>query len=216
MFCAPKTANLLLNWGKKTRLAPVVESLVSDVHTTIFLSKISEKLPLSETPKCHLFWLLCQICASLVVTLINQPPCCCDLLLDLIGGIQCKKGRPFSVGRSSQGPAGVPRNREKLPISTPKNESNLTRYWDFCEKMWHLSHPRTAILLYELADPQDSRSKGRIAVSGWGKSHIFSKISQFLVKFDSFFGVESGNFLLRKSPQNICGFLKKNRNSEKI
>ena len=111
-----------------------------------------------------------------------------------------------SLGRSSQGPAGVPRNREKLPISTPKNESNLTRYWDFCEKMWHLSHPRTAILLYELADPQDSRSKGRIAVSGWGKSHIFSKISRFLVKFDSFFGVESGNFLLRKSPQNIiCG-----------
>ena len=70
------------------------------------------------------------------------------------------------VGRSSQVPAGVPRNREKLPLSTPKNESNLTRYWDFCEKMWHLSHPRTAILLYELADPQGSRSKGRIAVSG--------------------------------------------------
>ena len=75
--------------------------------------------------------------------------------------------------------------------------------------MWHLSHPRTAILLYELADPQDSRSKGRIAVSGWGKSHIFSKISQFLVKFDSFFGVESGNFLSRKSPQNICGLWRK-------
>ena len=123
---------------------------------------------------------------------------------------------PAALGRSSQGPAGVPRNREKLPISTPNNESNLTRYWDFCEKMWHLSHPRTTILLYELADPQGSRSKGRIAVSGWGKSHIFSKISRFLVKFDSFFGVESGNFLLRKSPQNICGLLKKNRNSEKI
>ena len=120
------------------------------------------------------------------------------------------------LGRSSQGPAGVPRNREKLPISTPKNESNLTRYWDFCEKMWHLSHPRTAILLYELADPQGSRSKGRIAVSGWGKNHIFSKISRFLVKFDSFFGVESGNFLLRKSPRDIRGFLKKNRNPEKI
>ena len=115
----------------------------------------------------------------------------------------------YWIGRSSQGPAGVPRNREKLPISTPKNESNLTRYWDFCEKMWHLSHPRTAILLYELADPQGSRSKGRIAVSGWGKSHIFSKISRFLVKFDSFFGVESGNFLLRKSPQNICGLWRK-------
>ena len=113
------------------------------------------------------------------------------------------------LGRWSQVPAGVPRNREKLPISTPKNESNLTRYWDFCEKMWHLSHPRTAILLYELADPQGSRSKGRIAVSGWGKNHIFSKISRFLVKFDSFFGVESGNFLLRKSPQNICGLWRK-------
>ena len=65
MFCAPETANPLLNWGKKTRLAPVVESLVSNVQTTIFLGKISEKLPLSETPKCHLFWLLCQICPSL-------------------------------------------------------------------------------------------------------------------------------------------------------
>ena len=115
----------------------------------------------------------------------------------------------FVIGRSSQVPAGVPRNREKLPLSTPKNESNLTRNWDFCEKMWHLSHPRTAILLYELADPQDSRSKGRIAVSGWGKSHIFSKISQFLVKFDSFLGVENGNFLSRKSPQNICGLWRK-------
>ena len=74
-------------------------------------------------------------------------------------------GKVLSLGRSSQVPAGVPRNREKLPLSTPKNESNLTRNWDFCEKMWHLSHPRTAILLYELADPQGSRSKGRIAVS---------------------------------------------------
>ena len=74
--------------------------------------------------------------------------------------------RSSQIGRSSQVPAGVPRNREKLPLSTPKNESNLTRNWDFCEKMWHLSHPRTAILLYELADPQGSRSKGRIAVSG--------------------------------------------------
>ena len=46
MFCAPETANPLLNWGKKTRLDPVVESLVSNVQTTIFLSKISEKLPL--------------------------------------------------------------------------------------------------------------------------------------------------------------------------
>ena len=46
MFCAPETANPLLDWGKKTRLAPVVESLVSNVQTTIFLSKISEKLPL--------------------------------------------------------------------------------------------------------------------------------------------------------------------------
>ena len=54
-FCAPETANPLLDWGKKTRLAPVVESLVSNVQTTIFLSKISEKLPLSETPKCQLF-----------------------------------------------------------------------------------------------------------------------------------------------------------------
>ena len=47
----------------------------------------------------------------------------------------------------------MPRNSEKLPLSSPKNESNLTRYWDFYEKMWRLSDPRTAILLYELADP---------------------------------------------------------------
>ena len=127
---------------------------------------------------------------------------------ELMGGVMPPS---WVVGRSSQVPAGVPRNRKKLPLSTPKNESNLTRSWEFWEKMWHLSHPRTAILLYELADPQDSRSKGRIAVSGWGKSHIFSKISQFLVKFDSFLEVESGNFLSRKSPQNICGLAKSER-----
>ena len=126
---------------------------------------------------------------------------------DLVSGL---------LGRWSQVPAEVPRNREKLPLSTPENDSNLTRNWDFWEKMWHLSHPRTAILLYELADPQGSRSKGRIAVSEWGKSHIFSKMSQFLVKFDSFLGIESGNFPSRKSPQHICGFLKKNRKSEKF
>ena len=56
IFCAPETAIPLLNWGKKTRLAPVVESLVSNAQTTIFLSKISEKNPLSETPKRQLFW----------------------------------------------------------------------------------------------------------------------------------------------------------------
>ena len=123
--------------------------------------------------------------------------------------IAISRGVVSGSGRSAQ-------KSEKLPISTPKNESNLTRYWDFCEKMWHLSHPRTAILLYELADPQDSCSKGRIAVSGWGKSHIFSKISQFLVKFDSFLGVESGNFLLRKSPQNICGLWRKIRSPKNL
>ena len=55
IFCAPETAIPLLNWGKKTRLTPVVESLVSNAQTTIFVSKISEKIPLSETPKRQLF-----------------------------------------------------------------------------------------------------------------------------------------------------------------
>ena len=71
--------------------------------------------------------------------------------------------RALYIGRSSQVPAGVPRNREKLPLSTPKNESNLTRNWDFCEKMWHLSKSKDVILLYELTNiPKIAAPKGEL------------------------------------------------------
>ena len=100
------------------------------------------------------------------------------------------------VGRSSQVPAGVPRNREKLPLSTPKNESNLTRNWDIFEKMWLFPHSETAILPLERLPWGSASSYRRIAARGGDKCHIFSQKSQYLVKFDSFFGLESGNFSL--------------------
>ena len=82
-----------------------------------------------------------------------------------------------------------------LPLSTPKNESNSTRIWDFVEKMWCFPDPEAAILLLELAHPPGSRSKGRIADSGWRKSQIFRTKSKILAKFDPFFKVESGEFM---------------------
>ena len=36
---------------------------------------------------------------------------------------------------------------KKVPLSTPKNESNSKRIWDFLKKMWHFSHPESTILL---------------------------------------------------------------------
>ena len=86
--------------------------------------------------------------------------------------------------------------KRKLPLSTPKNESNLTRNWDIFEKMWLFPHPETAILPLERLPWGSASSYRRIAVRGWDKCHIFSQKSQYLVKFDSFFGVEIGNFSL--------------------
>ena len=104
----------------------------------------------------------------------------------------------------------MPRNREKLPISTPKNESNLTRYWDFCEKMWHLSKSKDVILIYKLTNiPKIAAPKGESQSPDEEKATFSQKYPKFLVKFDSFFGVESGSFLSRKSRQNICGLCRK-------
>ena len=77
-----------------------------------------------------------------------------------------------------------------------KNESNFTRNRDIFEKMWFFPHPETAILPLERLPWGSASSYRRIAVRGWDKCHIFSQKSQYLVKFDSFFGVEIGNFSL--------------------
>ena len=88
------------------------------------------------------------------------------------------------------------RNRYmNLPLWTPEKESNSTKIWDFVEKMWCFPDPEAAILLLELAHPPGSRSKGRIADSGWRKSQIFRTKSKILAKFDPFFKVESGEFM---------------------
>ena len=145
-----------------------------DLPMTRFPFLLHHKGALIFQIKRPLFWKNARICPSLSATEILTfffktgvpAPSFPDSINSRNSASVLLSMAPFSIGRSSQVPAGVPRNREKLPLSTPKNESNLTRNWDFCEKMWHLSHPRTAILLYELADPQGSRSKGRIAVSG--------------------------------------------------
>ena len=84
--------------------------------------------------------------------------------------------------------------KRKLPLSTPKNESNVTRNWDIFEKMWLFPHPETAILPLERLPWGSASSSRRIAGRGGDKCHFFSKKSQYLVKFDSFFGVEIGNF----------------------
>ena len=86
--------------------------------------------------------------------------------------------------------------KRKLPLSTPKNELNLTRNWDIFEKMWLFPHPEAAILPLERLPWGSASSYRRIVVRGWDKCHIFSQKSQYLVKFDSLFGVEIGNFSL--------------------
>ena len=83
----------------------------------------------------------------------------------------------------------------KLPLSTRKKESNSTTIRDFVRKMWRFPHPQSAILLLELVHPPGSRSKGRIAVCGGGKRHIFSTKSRTVVEFDSLFRIESGEFM---------------------
>ena len=54
----------------------------------------------------------------------------------------------------------------KLPLSTPRNESNLTRNWDIFEKMWLFPHPETAILPLERLSWGSASSYRRIAVRG--------------------------------------------------
>ena len=61
--------------------------------------------------------------------------------------------------------SGVFRKR-KLPLSTPKNESNLTGNRDIFEKMWFFPHPETAILPLERLPWGSASSYRRIAVRG--------------------------------------------------
>ena len=56
--------------------------------------------------------------------------------------------------------------KRKLPLSTPKNESNLTRNWDIFEKMWLFPHSETAILPLERLPWGSASSYRRIAVRG--------------------------------------------------
>ena len=99
------------------------------------------------------------------------------------------RGWNMVLGRSSQGPEGVPRNREKLPISTPKNESNLTRYWDFCEKMWHLSKSKDVILLYELTNiPKVAAPKGELQSPDEEKTTFSQKYPDFSSNSTRFLG----------------------------
>ena len=55
LFCAPETANPLLDWGKKSRLSPTVELLACSVQTALFLIETSGNSPNSLTPKSQLF-----------------------------------------------------------------------------------------------------------------------------------------------------------------
>ena len=138
--------------------------------------------------KCHIFWKKTQILFE----------------FDSFFGVESgpffaeKSVNFFGVSIFLHSPqifCGLFRKR-KLPLSTPKNESNLTKNRDILEKMWFFPHPETAILPLERLPWGSASSYRRIAVRGWDKCHIFSQKSQYLVKFDSFFGVEIGNFFL--------------------
>ena len=63
--------------------------------------------------------------------------------------------------------------------------------------MWLFPHPETAILPLERLPWGSASSYRRIAARGGDKLvTFFSQKSQFFTKFDSFFGLESGNFSL--------------------
>ena len=102
----------------------------------------------------------------------------------------------MTVGRSSQGPAGVPRNREKWPISTQKNESNLTRNRDIFEKMWFFLIRRLQLSLWSgyLRDRAARTEELQSAVETNATfSHKNPSISSNSTRF---FGVKIGNFSL--------------------
>ena len=116
------------------------------------------------------------------------------------------------VGRSSQGPAGVPRNREKLPISTPKNESNLTRYWDFCEKMWHLSKSKESILLYKLTNiPKVAAPKGELQSPNEEKATFSQKYPNFSSNSTRFLGSKVAIFFRGKVRKIFADYEEKSK-----
>ena len=82
-----------------------------------------------------------------------------------------------------------------LPHSIRKKESNSTIIWGIVKKMWLFFHPESAILPLERLLGGWASSSRRIAACGWGKRHNFSTNSQIIVEFDSFRGVESGEFM---------------------
>ena len=54
LFCAPETANPLLDSGQKSWLSPTVELLAGSVQTALFLIETSENSPNWLTPKRQL------------------------------------------------------------------------------------------------------------------------------------------------------------------
>ena len=109
-------------------------------------------------------------------------------------------------GRSSS------RNREKLPISTPKNESNLTRYWDFCEKMWHLSKSKDVILIYKLTNiPKVAAPKGELQSPNEEKATFSQKYPNFSSNSTRFLGSKVAIFLRGKVRKIFADYEEKSK-----
>ena len=100
----------------------------------------------------------------------------------------------------------MPRNSEKLPLSSPKNESNLTRYWDFCEKMWHLSKSKDVILIYKLTNiPKVAAPKGELQSPDEEKTTFSQKYPDFSSNSTRFLGSKVAIFFCGKVRKIFAG-----------
>ena len=100
----------------------------------------------------------------------------------------------------------MPRNSEKLPLSSPKNESNLTRYWDFCEKMWHLSKSKDVILIDKLTNiPKVAAPKGELQSPNEEKATFSQKYPNFSSNSTRFLGSKVAIFFCGKVRKIFAG-----------
>ena len=106
----------------------------------------------------------------------------------------------------------MPRNSEKLPLSSPKNESNLTRYWDFCEKMWDLSKSKDVILISKLTNiPKVAAPKGELQSRDEEKATFSQKYPDFSSNSTRFLGSKVAIFFCGKVRKIFADYEEKSK-----
>ena len=101
----------------------------------------------------------------------------------------------------------------------------MTRYWDFCEKMWHLSKSKESILLYELTNiPKVAAPKGELQSPDEEKTTFSHKYPDFSSNSTRFLGskvaiffcgkvrkIFAGSWRKIETPKKFSGFFREER-----